>query len=129
MPRRIVQLMRPGGLRSVNCESLPAQEPRTVVAARRLAEITRPDVEMGVRGILRVKAGHTTPRSLKGRVRDLVCGQAMLEKVADGVLIARASLRAEAELSESLGYPRPPLCDSHCLAGLAAGGHVEYFAG
>jgi transposase len=50
---------------------------------------------MSLRGILRgfgLKVGPTTPRGFEGRIRDLVCGHAMLEELTDALLIARASL-------------------------------------
>jgi transposase len=93
--RGIAQLMRLGWFRSVHCKSLPAQELRAVLTARKLVQSKRHDVEMSVRGILRgfgLKVGPTTPRSFEGRIRDLVCGHAVLEEIADALLIARASL-------------------------------------
>ena len=93
--RGIAQLMRLGWFRSVHCKSLPAQELRAVLTARKLIQSKRQDVEMSVRGILRgfgLKVGHTTPRSFEGRIRELVSGHAMLEEIADALLIARTSL-------------------------------------
>jgi transposase len=93
--RGIAQLMRLGWFRSVHCKSLPAQELRAVLTARKLVQGKRQDVEMSLRGILRgfgLKVGPTTPRSFEERIRELVSGHAMLEEIADALLIARASL-------------------------------------
>jgi transposase len=93
--RGIAQLMRLGWFRSVHCKSLPAQELRAVLAARKLVQSKRHDVEMSLRGILRgfgLKVGPTTPRSFEGRIRELVDGHATLLAVADALLLARASL-------------------------------------
>lgn len=93
--RGIAQLMRLGWFRSVHCKSLPAQEIRAVLTARKLVQSKRLDVEMSLRGILRgfgLKVGATTPRSFEGRIRELVVGHPTLQAVADALLLARASL-------------------------------------
>jgi transposase len=93
--RGIAQLMRLGWFRSVHCKSLPAQELRAVLTARKLVQSKRQDVEMSLRGILRgfgLKVGPTTPRSFEGRIRELVSGHPTLQPVADALLLARASL-------------------------------------
>jgi transposase len=93
--RGIAQLMRLGWFRSVHCKSLPAQELRAVLTARKLVQSKRQDVEMSLRGILRgfgLKVGSTTPRSFEGRIRELAFGHTILEEIADALLIARASL-------------------------------------
>jgi transposase len=75
--RGIAQLMRLGWFRPVHCKSLPAQELRAVLTARKLAQSKRQDVEMSLRGILRgfgLKVGPTTPRNFDGRIRELVSG-------------------------------------------------------
>jgi transposase len=93
--RGIAQLMRLGWFRSVHCKSLPAQELRAVLTARKLVQGKRHDLEMCLRGILRgfgLKVGQTTPRSFEGRVRELVDGHATLLTVADALLLARATL-------------------------------------
>lgn len=51
--RGIAQLMRLGWFRPVWCKSLPAQEVRAVLTARRLLQAKLHDVEMSVRGVLR----------------------------------------------------------------------------
>lgn len=93
--RGIAQLMRLGWFRPVHCKSLPAQELRAVLTARKLVQGKRHDLEMSLRGILRgfgLKVGPTTPRSFEGRVRELVDGHATLLAVADALLAARAVL-------------------------------------
>jgi len=93
--RGIAQLMRLGWFRPVHCNSLPAQEMRALLTARKLVQGKRHDLEMSLRGILRgfgLKVGPTTPRSFEGRVRELVDGHATLLAVADALLLARATL-------------------------------------
>jgi transposase len=93
--RGIAQLMRLGWFRPVHCKSLPAQELRAVLTARKQVQGKRHDLEMSLRGILRgfgLKVGPTTPRSFEGRVRELVDGHATLVAVADALLVARAVL-------------------------------------
>src|SRR6201997_3009060 len=93
--RGIAQLMRLGWFRPVHCKSLPAQELRAVLTARKLVQGKKHDIEMSLGGILRgfgLKVGPTTTRSLDGRVRELVEGHPMLLAVADALLLARATL-------------------------------------
>ena len=90
--RGIAQLMRLGWFRSVHCKSLPAQELRAILTARKLVQSKRHDLEMSLRGILRgfgLKVGQTTPRSFELRVRELIDGHATLLVVADALLSAR----------------------------------------
>ena len=51
--RGIAQLMRLGWFRPVHCKSLPAQEVRAVLTARKLVQAKLHDVEMSLRGLLR----------------------------------------------------------------------------
>ena len=77
--RGIAQLMRLGWFRPVHCKSLPAQELRAILTARKLVQSKRHDLEMSLRGILRgfgLKVGQTTPRSFEARVRELIDGHA-----------------------------------------------------
>lgn len=93
--RGIAQLMRLGWFRPVHCKSLPAQELRAVLTARKLVQGKKHDIEMSLRGILRgfgLKVGPTTTRSFDGRVRELVEGHPTLLAVADALLLARATL-------------------------------------
>jgi transposase len=98
--RGIAQLMRLGWFRPVHCKSLPAQELRAVLTARKLVQGKRHDLEMSLRGILRgfgLKVGPTTPRLFERRICELVDGHTTLAAVADALLTARAVL------SEQLG--------------------------
>ncbi len=93
--RGIAQLMRLGWFRSVHCKSLPAQELRAILTARKLVQSKRHDLEMSLRGILRgfgLKVGQTTPHSFEARVRELVDGHPTLLVVADAMLLARTVL-------------------------------------
>ena len=51
--RGIAQLMRMGWFRPVHCKSLPAQEVRAVLTARKLLQGKLHDLDMSIRGILR----------------------------------------------------------------------------
>ena len=96
--RGIAQLMRLGWYRPVHCKSLPAQEMRALLVARKLLQEKLHAVEMSLRGILRnfgAKVGQTTARSFEGRVRTLVDGQPTLQAVADALLAARTTLARE----------------------------------
>src|SRR3954449_10060217 len=93
--RGIAQLIRLGWFRPVHCKSLPAQEVRAVLTARKLVQGKHHDIEMSLRGILRgfgLKVGPTTTRSFEGRVRQLVERHPTLLAVADALLLARATL-------------------------------------
>ena len=65
--RGIAELMRLGWFRPVHCKSLPAQEVRAMLTARKLLQTKNHDVEMSLRGVLRgfgLKVGPTTPANL-----------------------------------------------------------------
>jgi transposase len=90
--RGIAQLMRLGWFRPVHCKSLPAQEVRAVLSARKLLQGKLHDVEMCIRGILRgfgLKVGATTPRTYEARVRALTEGHPTLEVITTALLNAR----------------------------------------
>jgi transposase len=102
--RGIAQLMRMGWFRPVHCKSLPAQEMRALLTARKLVLNKRIDMEMGLRGILRgfgLKIGPTNPRAFEARVRELVDGHRTLLAVAEALLMARTALIAELKGIES----------------------------
>ena len=93
--RGIAQLMRLGWFRPVHCKSVPAQETRALLTARKLLQTKRLDVEMSLRGVLRgfgLKVGPTTARSFPGRARELVAGHPVLTVVAEALLAAREAL-------------------------------------
>jgi len=96
--RGIAQLMRLGWFRPVHCKSIPAQETRALLTARKLVQVKLHDVELSLRGILRgfgLKVGPTTPARFEGRIRELVAGHPSLEAIAQGLLAVRAALRRE----------------------------------
>lgn len=93
--RGIAQLMRLGWFRPVHCKSLPAQEIRAVLTARKLLQSKLIDIGLSLRGILRgfgLKVGKTTPGTFAERVRTLVEGHPALEAIAESLLKARATL-------------------------------------
>ena len=96
--RGIAQLMRLGWFRPVHCKSISAQETRAVLAARRLMKDKQHDVELSLRGLLRnfgLKLGKVTPGTYEARVRELVAGHPVLSGLAEAMLAARQSLRAQ----------------------------------
>src|SRR5713101_7974898 len=96
--RGIAQLMRLGWFRPVHCKSLPAQEVRALLTARKLVQSKLHDIEMSLRGILRgfgLKVGPTTPKRFAARIRELVAGHATLEVVASSLLAMHEVLLRE----------------------------------
>jgi transposase len=96
--RGIAQLMRMGWFRPVHCKSLPAQEVRAVLTARKLLQGKLHDVELSLRGILRgfgLKVGKTTPRTYAARIEALVEGHPTLEVIAEALLKARSVMAGE----------------------------------
>lgn len=96
--RGMAQLMRLGWFRPVHCKSLPSQEVRALLTARKLVQGKLHDIEMSLRGILRgfgLKVGRTTVRGFEGRILELVSGQASLQTIADALLKVRDVLRRE----------------------------------
>jgi transposase len=90
--RGIAQLMRLGWFRPVHGKSVPAQETRALLSARKLLQTRHHDVEMSLRGVLRgfgLKVGPTTARSFAGRIRELVGGHPTLTAIAEALLAAR----------------------------------------
>jgi transposase len=87
--------MRLGWFRPVHCKSLPAQEVRALLTARKPLQSKNYDVEMSLRGVLRgfgLKVGPTTPRTFANRIRELVAGHATLSTIAEALLTARGTL-------------------------------------
>ncbi|OSJ29724.1 IS110 family transposase [Bradyrhizobium japonicum] len=96
--RGIAQLIRMGWYRSVHVKSVDAQEIRALLIARKQLLGRLIDVELSIRGILRgfgLKVGPVTRRNFEARIRELVAGQATLERIADAMLSARSTLKAE----------------------------------
>jgi transposase len=93
--RGIAQLLRMGWYRPVHVKTLPAQEVRAMLVARKQLLGKLVDVELGVRGLLRnfgLKVGKVTRKEFEGRIRDLAQGQPSLELIADAMLAARNAL-------------------------------------
>jgi transposase len=98
--RGIAQLIRMGWFRPVHAKSIGSQEVRALLVARKQLLGRLIDVELSIRGILRgfgLKVGQATRREFEGRIRDLVRGQATLERIVGAMLSARAALKREYE--------------------------------
>ncbi|WP_028749737.1 IS110 family transposase [Rhizobium mesoamericanum] len=96
--RGIAHLMRLGWFRPVHCKSLPAQEVRALLTARKLIQGKLHDIEMSIRGILRgfgLKVGPTTRRTYAARIRELIEGHPTLEAIAASLLKVRDALDDE----------------------------------
>lgn len=96
--RGIAQLLRMGWYRPVHRKAVPAQEMRALLVGRKLLQAKLLDVEGAIRGILRgfgLKVGVTTKPHYAARIRELVAGHAMLERVVEPMLRARDALRTE----------------------------------
>jgi len=96
--RGIADLMRLGWFRPVHCKSLPAQETRALLTARKLLQAKLHDIELSLRGILRgfgLKVGRTTPARFEARIRELVDGHPSLQVIAASLLAVRATLWRE----------------------------------
>jgi transposase len=96
--RGIAQLLRMGWYRPVHCKSPPAQEVRALLVGRKLLQGKLLDVELGIRGLLRgfgLKLGEVSKGRFAARVRELIAGQPMLERVVEPMLRAREALRCE----------------------------------
>jgi transposase len=96
--RGIAQLLRMGWFRPVHCKSPPAQEVRALLVARKQLQAKMRDVELSLRGLLRgfgLKVGEISKGQFAARVRVLVAGHTMLERVAEAMLQAREGLRTE----------------------------------
>jgi transposase len=96
--RGIAQLLRMGWYRPVHAKTLPAQEVRAILVARKQMLGKLVDIELSIRGVLRgfgLKIGVVTRKSFEERVRELAAGQPSLEMIADAMLAARATLLAQ----------------------------------
>jgi transposase len=96
--RGIAQLLRMGWFRPVHRKSPPAQEIRALLVGRKLLQAKLLDVELGIRGLLRgfgLKVGPVSKGGFVARIRELIAGQAMLERVVEPMLQAREALRRE----------------------------------
>src|SRR5215204_7567581 len=85
----IAQLLRMGWFRPVHCKSAPAQEVRALLVARKQLQAKMRDVELSLRGLLRgfgLKVGEISKGQFAARVRTLVAGHTMLERIAQAML-------------------------------------------
>jgi transposase len=98
--RGLAQLIRMGWFRPVHAKSMGSQEVRALLVARKQLLERLIDVELSIRGILRgfgLKVGAVTRKGFEGRIRELVSGQATLERIAGAMLAARVTLKVEYE--------------------------------
>ena len=96
--RGIAQLMRLGWFRPVHCKSVPAQEVRALLTARKLIKAKLHDVAMSLRGILRgfgLKVGRTTPVRFASRIEELTEHHPALKAIAKALLAVHAVLLRE----------------------------------
>ena len=96
--RGMAQTIRMGWFRPVHAKTVPAQEIRALLVARKQLQARLNDLELCLRGILRgfgLKLGEVAKGRFEARVRELVAGQRTLEGLAEPMLRARAALRAE----------------------------------
>ena len=96
--RGIAQLLRMGWYRPVHCKTLPSQEVRAIITARKTLLGKLIDIELSMRGILRgfgLKVGAVTRKSFEIRVRELMEGQLTLTAIMEGMLNSRATLITE----------------------------------
>lgn len=102
--RGIAQLLRMGWFRPVHRKTDSAQEIRALLVGRKLLQGKMMDMELGIRGLLRgfgLKVGVITKAQFVPRIRELIAGHSMLEKVVEPMLRARDALRAEFNLLHS----------------------------
>ncbi len=93
--RGLAQLIRMGWFRPVHAKSIRSQEVRALLVARKQLLGRLIDVELSIRGILRgfgLKVGPVTRKGFDARIRELVTGQATLERIAGAMLSARVAL-------------------------------------
>ena len=78
-------------------QSLPAQETRALLTARKLLQAKLHDFEMSLRDLrgFGLKVGATTARTFEARIRELVAGHPTLGSIADALLAARRVLARE----------------------------------
>ncbi len=96
--RGIAQLLRLGWFRPVHCKSVPAQETRALLTARKLVQAKLYDVQMSLRGILRgfgLKVGQTTKAGFASRIRELTEHHPTLEAIAKALLAVHEALQRE----------------------------------
>jgi transposase len=95
--RGIAHLMRLGWFRPAHCKSLPAQETRALLTARKLVQSKHHDTEMSLRGILRGFGLKTAATDRQGRKAD-----GNYWPIAEGRV--RGAEHAEADISFRMGF-------------------------
>ena len=96
----LAQLLRMGWFQQVHAKSIGSQEIRALLVARKQLLGQLLDVELSIRGILRgfgLKVGQVTRKTFEARIRELVTGHTTLERIAEAMLLARATLKAQYE--------------------------------
>ena len=96
--RGIAQLLRMGWFRPVHRKSVPSQEIRALLGARKQLQIKVMDLEQTLRGLLRgfgLKVGDVSRGKLPARIRGLAAGHAMLERIVEPLLAAREAMWRE----------------------------------
>jgi transposase len=96
--RGIAQLLRMGWFRPVHRKSVPSQEIRALLGARKRLQIKVMDLEQTLRGLLRgfgLKVGDVSRGKLPARIRELAAGHAMLERIVEPLLAAREAMWRE----------------------------------
>jgi transposase len=96
--RGIAQLLRMGWFRPVHRKSVPSQETRALLGARKQLQVKAMDLEQTLRGLLRgfgLKVGDVSRGKLPARVRELAAGHAMLERIVEPMLAAREAIWRE----------------------------------
>jgi transposase len=86
------------GWAPVHCKTLPSQEVRATITARKILLGKLIDIELSMRSILRgfgLKVGAVTRKSFEIRVRELMEGQLTLTAIMEGMLNSRATLITE----------------------------------
>jgi transposase len=96
--RGIAQLLRMGWYRPVHRKSVPSQEVRALLSARKQLQVKAMDLEQTLRGLLRgfgLKVGDISRGKLPARVRELAAGHAMLERIVEPMLTACEAIWCE----------------------------------
>jgi transposase len=96
--RGIAQLLRMGWYRPVHRKSVPSQEIRALLGARKQLQIKVMDLEQTLRGLLRgfgLKVGDVSRGKLPARIRGLAAGHAMVERIVEPLLAAREAMWRE----------------------------------
>jgi transposase len=94
-----------GWFRPVHAKSMASQEVRALLVARKQLLGRLIDVELSIREILRgfgLKVGPVTRKGFEARIRELVTGQATLERIAAAMLSARATLKEYDKLHKTV---------------------------